>query len=101
GVSEMRLGIVNASALMDRIQANPRHRSTALTVKSVISLQQGDWATARELKRQAELFDMESEAKQLFGSSNLKNELDVFALGGDLGAVKRIMESLGNLAEDY
>jgi tetratricopeptide (TPR) repeat protein len=101
GVSEMRLGLTSASAMMDRIIANPRHRSTALTVKSIIALQQGDWESARDLKRQAELFDMESDSKQLFSHTNVKNELDVFALGDDLGAVKRIAEILDGFASKY
>jgi tetratricopeptide (TPR) repeat protein len=101
GVSEMRLGLTSTSAMMDRIASNPRHRSTALTVKSIIALQQGDWESARDLKRQAELFDMESNTKQIFAHTNVKNELDVFALGGDLGAVKRIADILDGLAAKY
>jgi tetratricopeptide (TPR) repeat protein len=101
GVAEMRLGLTSATAFMDRIESNPRHRSTALTVRSILCLQQGDWATARDLKRQAELFDMESDTKQIFGHSNLRNEIEIFALGADLGAVKRIMETLNQLARRY
>jgi hypothetical protein len=47
------------------------------------------------------LFDMESASRQIFAHTNVKNELDVFALGGDLGAVKRITETLDGLAAKY
>lgn len=101
GAAEMRLGIPTATKWMDRLGDHPRLAGTAMVVRAIACLHHGNWNQARRYKQLAEQFDIEHDVKQMFGHMNLKMELDLYALGLDLGPVKQLSQHIDALAEIY
>jgi len=103
GVSsvEARTGDVRALGRLATLADNPRLRSNAMDLQAYVHLQQGDWQCARLCKRRVEQLNMEGSFGQMFGTTNLRNEAEVYALGGDLSAVKQVLARLEAMSQRH
>jgi tetratricopeptide (TPR) repeat protein len=96
--AEVRMGLPSADQWLDRLSHNPRYGVSRLILRSVLAMQAGDWSTADALRGQAELLLLQSDATQLFGSSDVRLELEARAVALDLRAVKQLLPRVEALA---
>ena len=100
-VMQSRLGQQQALERLHEIERNPRMRGNCLRLRVVLALQHGDWARADERRQEAEQYGIESAASPIFGQDSLPTEVELYALGHDLGAVKQLLGQIEPLAARY
>jgi tetratricopeptide (TPR) repeat protein len=99
--AEARLGKVSLLQRLSTLADHPRLRSNAMDLQAYVYLQQGDWARAKACKRRAEQLGIEGSLGQMFSGSTLRYEAEVYALGGDIGAVKHLLGRLKVIAQKH
>ena len=99
GMIEARMGMASALTWAERLDADPRHRVTAVLLRRCMRLQQGDWEEAERLRRQAEIIALQSRSRQMFNTLAL--ELAVYGTAGDLTGLKQVIDRIEPLAERH
>jgi tetratricopeptide (TPR) repeat protein len=74
-------------------------RLSALFLRKLAALQQGDWELAEKHRREAELFSLQTKATSMF--STLGDELEVHAMARDLTGVRRVRASVRDMFEKH
>ena len=74
-------------------------RLSALFLRKVAALQQGDWELAEKCRREAELFSLQNKATSMF--STLADELEVHAMARDLTGVRQARTSINEMLEKH
>jgi hypothetical protein len=100
GMSEAVLGMASATTWAARLDQDPMQRLSALYLRKIVRLEQGDWNGADRIRRDAEVLGLQARAPQMF-STLLSVELNAHAQARDLVGVKEIIERMRPLAARY
>lgn len=93
GVVSATLGLTSAEKWANRLDQEPMQRVNALYLRKAIRLQAGDWQSAEEYRKKAELLALESRTRQMFDST-LWLELSVHAMARDLTGLRQVMDRI-------
>jgi hypothetical protein len=99
GMIEAVLGLASATGWAARIEHDPLQRLSAMYLRKIVRLEQGDWSGADKLRRQAEVLALQARVPQMFTS--LQVELAAYAHARDLVGLKDVMARLEPLAARY
>jgi hypothetical protein len=91
GVIEAAFGLASAASWAESLDSDPLQEVSALYLRKIVRLEQGDWYGADKLARQAEVVALRSRVPQMFNSS-LTVEISAHALSLDLAGVKHVIE---------
>jgi hypothetical protein len=100
GLMEAQLGLPSATSWAARLDHDPYQRVSALLLRRIVRLEQGDWIGADRLRRQAEVLSLQLRAPQMFRSL-LAVELAACAKACDLVGIQHVIEQLKPLAARY
>jgi hypothetical protein len=100
GMMEAQLGIATAADWADRLDEDPYQRVSALDLRRIVRLEQGDAMGADRLRRRAEVLALQQRAPQMF-QTLLSVELAAYANNGDLTGVGQVIEQLKPLAARF
>jgi tetratricopeptide (TPR) repeat protein len=100
GMLEAAFGCASAMTWAQYLDQDPYQRVSALYLRKVVQLEQGDWKGAERYGRQAELLALNSRSPQMFHFM-IMIELDAHAHARDLGGVKAALDRLQPLAEEH
>jgi hypothetical protein len=93
GVASASMGLASAEKWANLLDEEPMQRVNALYLRKAIHLQAGDWQSAEELRKKAELVSLESRTRQMFDTT-LWLELSVHAMARDLIGLKQVMDRI-------
>jgi hypothetical protein len=96
GFTEARLGLASAADWATQLDRDPLQKVSAMHLRRLVCLEQGDWIAADRLRRHAELAALQSRVPQMF--SSIASELSVHAGARDLAGLKDTMARLEPLA---
>jgi AraC-like DNA-binding protein len=99
GMTEAVLGLASATGWAARIEHDPLQRLSAMYLRKIVRLEQGDWSGADKLRRQAEVLALQARAPQMFTSVHI--ELAAYAHARDLVGLKEVIARLEPLAARY
>jgi tetratricopeptide (TPR) repeat protein len=100
GIVEAALGCESAMTWAGYLDRDPYQKVSALYLRKIVRLQQGDWKGAERFDREAELLALQMRNAQMFNFS-LPIELEAHALARDLAGVKSVLERLQTLADTF
>jgi len=100
GMSEAQLGRSSAVQWASRLDDDPYQRISALNLRKIVRLEQGDALGAERLRRQAEIMSLQRPAPQMF-KSLLSVELAAHEKGRDLAGIQQVIEHMRPLAACY
>lgn len=98
--AEVALGRASAVQWIERAEQSALHRVSALALRRVLCLAEGNTAEAQRLLRQSEVLSVSADARQMFDGP-LHPELMVCLELGDLTGVKRMLDTLAQKASQY
>jgi tetratricopeptide (TPR) repeat protein len=98
GIQEATMGLATSLTLADEIQVHPLCETTGVVIRMLYHLWQGDVREAERYKREAEVLQIQSTSRQVFGGQHLLSELSAHALADDLTRVKRTTDLVEPLA---
>ena len=90
GMTELGIGLPTASTWAARLDAEATQRVSAMYLRKIVRLEQGDFSGADRAQRQAELLQLQTRAPQMFDSL-LYRELYAYTHARDLGGIKDVM----------
>lgn len=88
---EAVFGLPEAARRVEGLDEDPYQRVSALYLRKIVRLEQGDWPGAEHLQRSAELLALRHRVPQMF-IANLPIELAAHALARDVAGVKHVVE---------
>jgi hypothetical protein len=91
GSIEAFFGLESAVTWADQLDTDPYQRVSALYLRKIVRLEQGDWAGADKLQRQAEVLALRAHVPQMF-TTTLTVEISAHAYSRDLAGVKDVIE---------
>ncbi|MET0390694.1 MAG: AAA family ATPase, partial [Polyangiales bacterium] len=91
GMIEAVFGLASAANWADRLDQDPLQRVSALYLRKIVRLEQGDWNGADKLQRKAEVLALREHVPQMF-TSTLTVEISAHMLALDLAGVKDVVE---------
>jgi tetratricopeptide (TPR) repeat protein len=97
GMSEIGIGLPTAATWAARLDADPTQRVSAMYLRKIVRLEQGDFAGADRAQRQAEVLALQARAPQMFDSL-LYLELYSYTHARDLSGVKNVLARIEPLA---
>jgi len=100
GMLEAAFGCASAMKWAQYLDQDPCQKVSALYLRKVVQLEQGDWSGAERYGRQAELMALNARAPQMFNFM-LTIELEAHTHARDLAGVKAALDRLQPLAEKY
>jgi hypothetical protein len=100
GNMEAQLGLTSATTWADRLDRDPYQKISALQLRRIVRLEQGDWKGAERLRRQIEVLTLQSPGPQMF-KSLLVVELAACARAGDLVGVQNTIERMQPIAARF
>jgi hypothetical protein len=100
GMMEAQLGLKSADAHAKRLDQDPYHKLSAISLRKIVKLEQGDWNGAERLRREADLIALQLRSPQMFRSL-LITELFAYANAGDLAGMQQVIEEMKPLALQY
>jgi hypothetical protein len=96
GFTEARLGLASAANWATQLDRDPLQKVSAMHLRRVVRLEQGDWVGADRLRRHAEVLALQARAPQMF--SSIASELSVHTGARDLAGLKDTMARIEPLA---
>ena len=100
GMMDGQLGLATAADWAERLDHDPYQRISALDLRRIVRLEQGDALGADRLRRQAEVLALQQTVPQMF-KSLLTVELAAYANSRDLTGVAHVIEQLKPLAARF
>lgn len=97
GTLEAQLGIERAVERASRLDRDPHQKLSAIQLRKLVALEQGDWAAAERFRRQAELASLQLRSLQMFRSL-IPIELSVYAAARDLAGIQQCIKQIEPLA---
>jgi tetratricopeptide (TPR) repeat protein len=97
---ESRLGFVSAEQTVRALDDDPLQVVSAMSLRKIARLHQGDFAGAERFRRRAEQLALHTNLRSMF-SSTLQAELVAYALASDLTGIKQIAERIEPLAARF
>jgi hypothetical protein len=93
GSIEAAFGLLSAMRWADTLDRDPTQAVSAMYLRKVVRLQQGDWEGAERFRRKAEVLAVQGNVRQMFTGS-LIAELSAHALAADLTGVKHAADRI-------
>ena len=93
GMMEARLGIASGIEQAARLDRDPMQKLSAIELRKLIALEQGDWAAAERYRRQTELTLLQSRPMQMF-QNLITIELSVYAAAKDLAGIQHAVKGI-------
>jgi Protein kinase domain/AAA ATPase domain len=93
GLMEAQLGLPTATSHAARLEQDPFQRLSALQLRKIVRLEQGDWIGAERLRREAEVLSLQLRTLNMFNSL-VPVELSVYAMAGDLSGMQQSIAQL-------
>jgi hypothetical protein len=100
GMVDAAFGCTSATTWATHLDQDPYQKVSALYLRKIVRLEQGDWKGAEKFGRQAELTALNSRAPQMF-SFMLAIELEAHGHARDLAGVKDALDRLQSLAQKH
>lgn len=100
GMTDAMLGLSGAAGWADGMDDDPLQKLSAVYLRKVVRLEQGDWDGAERLRRRAELMALQERSPQMFASL-LTIELAAHADARDLAGMKQVMAQIEPLAQRH
>ncbi|HTU59032.1 MAG TPA: protein kinase [Polyangiales bacterium] len=100
GLLESQLGIERALVQAVRLDHDPLQRRSAIQLRKLVALEQGDWVAAERFRRQSELVALQLRSLQMFRSL-IPIELSVYAAARDLVGIQHSMKQMEPFAALY
>ncbi|MEY4580435.1 MAG: hypothetical protein RL701_5138 [Pseudomonadota bacterium] len=100
GITEALLGLPSAISWADQLEKDPSHKISALQLRRIVRLEQGDWKGAERYRREAEVVGLQARAPQMF-KTLLLPELDVCAKAGDLTGIQEVLVRMQPMAARF
>ncbi|HKU38517.1 MAG TPA: protein kinase [Polyangiales bacterium] len=100
GAAEAQLGLASAAHWAERLESDDFQRITALELRKIVRLEQGDAEEAERLGRQAEVLSLQQRIPQMFRST-LALEIFAYAKSQDLAGLTQTIEQLKPLVARY
>jgi hypothetical protein len=100
GMTEAMLGLASAVEWAERIDHDPMQKLSALHLRKIVRLEQGDWVGAERLGRQAEVEELQARSPQMFTALRVV-ELAAHTHARDLLGVKQVVERIKELAVQH
>ena len=97
GAMEAQLGVASAARWAERLERDPLQRISALNLRKVVRLEQGDASGADRLRRQAEVLSLQLRAPQMF-KFTLLLEMQAYFHSRDLSGLTWVIEQLRPIA---
>jgi hypothetical protein len=100
GMTAVNIGLGFDEKLAERLEADPYQRLSALSLRKIARLQQGDWAGADRLRREHEIAALQLNAPPMFNALVL-NEFTAYYRANDLTGMKWTIDRMQLLAARY
>jgi hypothetical protein len=100
GVIEVQLGLPSAMTWAERLDQDPWQRVSALNLRQILRLEQGDSHGADRLRREAEVLSLQMQSPQMFNALCVV-ELAAHSRGRDLTGIAHVLEQIRPLAARY
>ena len=100
GTLEAQLGLVSATDVAERLDRDPFQRISALDLRRIVRLEQGDAEGGERLRRQAEVLALQMRVPQMF-KFHLNLELAAYTQLGDLKEVANVIERMKPMAARF
>lgn len=100
GSMEGRMGLGSVTQWAQLLDDDPSQRVEAMYLRKVDALQRGDWESADEYRKRAELRAVQGNTASMFAST-VVIELGVHVLSNDLVGIKECADRIEPLAERY
>jgi Protein kinase domain/AAA ATPase domain len=100
GMTAVNIGLPFDEKLAERLEADPYQRLSALSLRKIARLQQGDWGGAERLRREHEIAALQLNAPPMFNALVL-NEFTAYYRANDLTGMKAAIDRLQLLAARY
>jgi hypothetical protein len=97
GMMEAQLGMASATSWAERLDRDPYQKVSALRLRRIVRLEQGDWPGADRYRRQAEVLALQQRTPQMFNSL-LAVELAACLMARDLSGIQQVIEHMRPLA---
>lgn len=97
GLNEVSMGIEGALRWAEILDAEPMHRVSAMYLRKVLRLQQGDLEGAERCRKQAELLALQARVPQMF-TQVLMSELATHYAAWDLTGVQQAADKIAPIA---
>jgi hypothetical protein len=97
GSSEAGLGLQSAARWANVLDHNAVQAVSAMYLRKVLRLQQGDFEGADRFRRKAELLEVQADNVQMF-TATLTTELILHAVAGDLTGVKQLADRIASIS---
>ncbi|HKP59290.1 MAG TPA: protein kinase [Polyangiales bacterium] len=91
GILEAEFGLPSAARWADELEKDPYHRVSAMYLRKIVRLEQGDFAGADKLQRSAEVAALRARIPSMFTAS-LTVEISAHSLARDLAGIKDVIE---------
>ncbi len=100
GTAESQLGLASASEWAERLDSDPYQRISALNLRKIVCLEQGDAEGAERLRRRSEVLSLQLRFPSMFNSSH-SHELYAYAQSNHLAGMTQAIERIKPLAVRY
>jgi len=100
GLMDAEQGLLSAERWATRIEQDPLQRLSALQLRRIVRMSQGDFQAADRLRREAELWALQARAAQMF-QSLIVLEMKAAAFARDLAGVSYALEQIRPWAARY
>ena len=100
GSAETQLGLVSAAELAEQLESVAAQRISALQLRKIVRLEQGDVEGAERLRRQAEVLSLQQRLPQMFNAS-LYFDAFVYAMCNNLAGLTLTIEQIKPLSARY
>jgi hypothetical protein len=100
GSAEAQLGLASAASWASRLDSDPFQRISALNLRKMVRLEQGDAEGAERYRRQAEVLALQQRYPSMF---HISGTFDIFAYSqcNDLAGLTQVIEHIRPLAARY
>jgi tetratricopeptide (TPR) repeat protein len=100
GSAETQLGLISAADRAQQLDSVATQRISALQLRKIVRLEQGDVEGAERLRKQAEILSLQQRLPQMFNAS-LWFDAFVYAMCNNLAGLKQTIEQIKPLAARY
>jgi len=100
GMMEAQFGLASAANWAERLDRDPYQQVSALNLRKIVRLEQGDWRGADRLRSQAEVLALKMRIPPMFNSL-LQVELAAYGKARDLAGVQLVIDRMQPLAAAY
>jgi hypothetical protein len=100
GLMEAQLGLASATSYAVRLDQDPLQKLSAVHLRKIVKLEQGDWVGAERLRREAEVLSLQLSNVQMF-KALVSVELGIFARARDLSTMQQSISQIRGIAVQF